>query len=268
MKRKSVNSWIIVAGLAVVAQVTSSARASILVNEQFSHPDGNLFGQTPSPGPGGTWALFSGDGSNPINVSSGAAVMGLGSGSWDDLETGFGTFTTGLLYYGFDFWTTDPGVPFGADNEYFAHFKTAGNNFTTGFTARMDIVGPSSGGDYSVGIADGQTAEATWPFDLNFGTHYRAVVEFDFGSGISTLWINPTQYGDTSIQSTVPSSISDLQAFGFRQSHSQEANVFKTVDNLIVATTFAEAVPEPASALLLGMGGFALVARRGRRVVA
>ena len=148
----------------------------------------------------------------------------------------------------------------GTDFEYFAHF----GNGTTDFGSRMDVVAPSGGGDYSVGIAGGSgTAQATWATDLTFGTTYRAVIKYDRDSGITSLYIDPTNEASTSIDSLADTN--DVTNFYFRESNSS-ANETITVDNLRVATTFNEAfvVPEPSSTTLIGLAGLVTLLRRRR----
>jgi len=230
------------------------------VNETFEHADGALNGKTPTPGPGGAWTDHSGT-ANQVTVTSG--TISLTDSDSEDVNTDLGSvYTSGTLYYGFDFSVAASPSTSPSDFEYFAHFKDDG----TDFTSRMDIVAAGASGDYSVGIAGSQSvADATWGTNLSFGSTYRAVVEFDFGTGVSKLWIDPSEASDTNISSAADN-VPDLSAFAFRQSGSQ-MNETITVDNLIVATTFDEvaSVPEPTSFVLAGLGLFGLFAVRRRR---
>ena len=123
--------------LAILA--ATPAYAELLVHEDFSHDDGNLLGKTPTPGPGGTWAAHSNEGSQPILVSGGAVVLtqAAGSGGREDLNTGFAPRSaTATTYAAFDFslpsstnLTGDPpamrdssGDPLDGQGLYFAHF--------------------------------------------------------------------------------------------------------------------------------------------------
>ena len=56
----------------------------------------------------------------------------------------------------------------------------------------------------------------------------------------------------------------DASAFSFRQSTSSESETIR-VDNPIVDTTFAAAVPEPSSLVLVSLIGFLGMFRRRRR---
>src|SRR5262245_51860428 len=61
-------------GLAVGATY-AEARATVFVSDPFAYSDGNLAGQTPSPGPGAAWNAGSATGVNPIQVTNGEAVV-------------------------------------------------------------------------------------------------------------------------------------------------------------------------------------------------
>jgi hypothetical protein len=243
---------ITIMSLTAVLALAVSVQATVLVNETFSHADGALVGNTPEIG--GTWTAHSGVGNLPIQVSSGAAELVQGNNSRQDDSTAFANTTSGKLYYGFDFSVTDDGT--GTFDEYFAHFKDSGSDFT----ARMHIDPATGGGDYTVGISGTDASpEATWATDLTFGTTYRAIAEYDFTTDVSTLWIDATSTGDTSIVAGADA-VPALEAFALRQSTAAGETI--TVDNLIVATTFAEAVPEPASWALIGLGAIAVLRRR------
>jgi len=210
-----------------VLLIAGGANAATLVSDDFSYADGPLVGN-------GTWAAHSpaaptGD----FLVASGQAVVTHGAPA-DDVHIPF-VAPAGDIYFALDFSVdalTAPG--WGTDSEYFAHFKDDGNNFA----ARMDIVPPSSGGDYSVGIAsDESTADATWPTDLVFGDVYRVVVRFNQADNIAQLWIDPTTPGDASILGEDRADPGDtITQFAMRQSDSDENETVR-VDNLVVGTT-------------------------------
>lgn len=230
---------------------TGSASAAILVQDDFS-TDGNLTGSTPDVG--GVWTAHSGAGNAVMPVAGGVTTMTLGSGSREDTNSGFGTVTSGTLYYGFDMTVTSAGSSY---DEYVAHFKDDGSDFT----ARFHIDPAGAGGDYTVGISGSSSSpDATWATDLSVGETYNIIVGFDFGTGVSTLWVDATSAASTSITSSADT-VPDLEAFAFRQSSSGGEVI--TFDNLVVATTFDEVVPEPGSLALLGLGGL-LIARRRR----
>ena len=56
---------------------TSSVFATVLKQEGFNYPNGNLVGND-------TWTAFSSGGSTPIQVTNGAITLNQGSGSRED----------------------------------------------------------------------------------------------------------------------------------------------------------------------------------------
>jgi hypothetical protein len=240
--------------LLATISVVGIASAGILVSDDFSYSDGSLVDKTPSIG--GTWANHSGT-AGDLLVSDGAVTVQHGSPS-EDANISFATFTSGALYYAFDFSVAEPGNANSiSDAEYFAHFKDDGSDFAS----RLGIENPSNSGDYTIGIGVGTESDAVWGSDLTFGTTYHTVVEFNFSTGVSTLWLDPASWNDTYIVSAADS-VPDISAFALRQSDSTW-NEGITVDNLIVSTTFAETIPEPATLSLVGLlGGTLLFLRR------
>jgi len=248
--------------LALAAGITGRASGQILVNETFDHPNGNLLGQTPKPGPGGTWAAHSGGGNRPIQVTSGQAIVEHADSSGEDLNTGFAVLVTGWIYYGFDFSVSASGPITGTDGEYFAHFKDSAFDFTT----RTSIESAQSTGDYTMGFsASSSDPDSLWATDLAFNTVYRAVAGYNIDSGAGQLWLDPTSASSTFISAAADVGV-DVESFGLRHSTS-DANETIAVDNLIVSTDFnsAAAVPEPemfgALAGLMVLG-FAVFRRR------
>ena len=240
-----------IATLTAFATGISASNAAVLVTEDFAYPDGNLVGNSPSSG--GTWANHSGSG-NFIQVTGEKAFLEHGSGSREDANISFSSTTSGTIYYAFDFSVTADVNLF---DEYFAHFKDSG----TDFTSRLHIDPATEGGDYTVGISGFSGApDATVSPALGFGTTYRATVRFDFGTGISTLWINAETEGDPGIDSAADT-VPEINSFAFRQASSSESI---TVDNLVISTTFAETnpIPEPATGFLGSLALLGLVRRR------
>jgi hypothetical protein len=247
--------------LAVSAAVSLVAPASIagmLVHETFTHPDGNLVGNTPTPGPGGVWTNHSGTGEF-IQVSGGKITLNQGDGSREDAHTqaatGMGTGDT--WYAGFDL-----SVSGGADvaTTYFAHFWPAEGYY---YRSRV-FVTACDGGDFTIGLAAASsTMQVAWPSCLAFDTTYRVLVSHDYDTDDSYLWIDPYcpdgEGGNPSISNNGGYPGTTQDGFAFRQSTGDTSQL---IDNLRVATTFNEAcIPEPASLLLLGLG-FCLIRRR------
>lgn len=220
---------------AAILLVASSAMAVEYVNETFSYPDGSLV-------PNGGWANHSGT-LGDLLVANGQAVVTHGVPS-EDANIAFAP-GGGDLYYAFDFSVDDLGHPYasggGTDFEYFAHFKDDG----FGFRARMDIVAPNGGGDYTVGISSiGSTADAVYPLDLMYGVTYRVIARYNQDLNIAELWIDANTPTDLSILGTDQSDPgTPITAFALRQSDSTENETIR-VDNLIVGDTCADIFPD------------------------
>jgi len=91
-------------GLAVWG-LNGEAWATIFVNDPFAYADGNLAGQTPSPGPGATWNAGSATGVNPIQVTAGEAVVQqISAVNSEDIANAFAAQSaTATTYARFDF---------------------------------------------------------------------------------------------------------------------------------------------------------------------
>jgi hypothetical protein len=203
--------------------VAAVAYAAVIVSDDFSYPDGSLVGN-------GGWINHSGT-VGDLLVENGQAVVQHGIPS-EDASLPFTPTPGSVLYYSFDFSVDDAGAPIGGgDYEYFAHFKDGGFNFR----ARMDIVEPTGGGDYSVGISSiGSTADATWPSDLTYGVVYHAVVSYDQTNNIAQLWIDPVDAASPSITGNDEADPGTaIEAFALRQSDSS-LNETVRVDNLVI----------------------------------
>jgi PEP-CTERM motif len=225
----------------------SPASAEILVEESFAHADGNLIGQLPAPGPGAIWAAHLDEGNTPIQVFEGMAVLqqGKGSGGREDANVRFARQpATGTTFARFDFCL--PADANGdvenldAEGSNFAHLKS--NNLTNHFRARTGIVAPADGGDFALAInANGSRLNegTAWGTDLSFDTIYRVVVSWDAGTGESKLWLNPTSELSLHISHIGHSTGQRIESFALRQS--SDYTGIQLIDNLVVATTFAEA---------------------------
>jgi hypothetical protein len=199
----------------------------VLASDEFTYADGSLVGN-------GAWANHSGT-AGTLLVSSGQAVLLMDNSASEDANLPF-TPVSGIIYFGLDFTVTAPGAYVAGDDEYFAHFKDSG----FGFKGRIDVVAPTGGGDYTIGLStSSSTAEVVWATDLTFGQTYRATVEYDQDNDTSRLWIDANSSGDTSISGSAAGGPASMVAVGLRQSSSASDETV-SVDNLIVAQSFGE----------------------------
>ena len=211
-----------------VSAVTCIPALTLPLSESFTYTDGSLVGNS-------SWE-HSGGATGNLLVASGKAVVQHGTPD-EDLFLPF-TPVSGSIYFAFDFSVIAQENPIsGTDNEYFAHLK----NDAYGFAAKIDIVPPSAGGDFSVGIATlANTANSTWATDFNFDTDYRVTVKYDQVNNTTDLWIDATAETDVSISGEIPTSGPiAVESFALRQSDSS-TNEGVLIDNLTIAQTFSE----------------------------
>ena len=247
-----------VVAAAAALTLGAAAHGAVLVNETFTYADGNLVGNDPAIG--GAWAAHSGAGAIPVQVTSGAAVVAQGSGSREDVNSGFeGGFAAGagdVLYSAFDLTINDPAAAIVDAN--FAHMLQG----TSAFASRLWVTAPSASGyrialsgDNSITDLDGEVRSD----DLAFGTTYRVVTHYDYDTGDATLWIDPTGTAVSPIGTSVTATdgfSDEVHAYAFRQAG---GNTSQIIDNLEVGL-----VPEPTSLAVLGLGGLGLLGRRRR----
>jgi len=90
--------------------------------------------------------------------------------------------------------------------------------------------------------------------DLSLNTDYRVVLRYNVGTGVSTLWVNPSAESDPSVTATdVPSTLA-ISTFAFRQATGIGT---LTVDDLIVGTSFNTVLggaPARPSLTIVAMG--------------
>jgi len=236
---------ICVASLALGA---STVNAALILSETFSYADGNLVGNS-------TWAVHSGT-ANPIQVASGVITLLQGAGPREDVNIkpiGLLPLAVGGRVYA----SFDVAVSGSSSNVYFAHFIQG----TTFFDARI-FVAPFVNSDYTIGLGTGANPTSTWATGFTFGNTYKIVVSYDFDTGTTNLWLNPASEISPMI-SVGGTAFRAIEGFGFRQANPTIANT-QIIDNLMLGTTFASAIPEPSSYAAI-FGGLALAAVMARR---
>ena len=254
MRRSLCFGWALRRVVLVLGTLPSMADATILVQEDFTHPDGKVVSQNPNPGPGAAWFAHSGANNKAIQIVDGAVTLEQSSGSGEDVSSDWGSAVGSgdTIYAGFDLTATGS---LSANSTYFVHFKSSGNSFNS----RVWVTAAQASGDFTIALSGDSSitdsdGEAFWESDLTYGTKYRVVHSYDFDSGEKSLWIDPLNQMSARITATDSMVSNAMVQYAFRQS---TGNTFQEIDNLTVATTFTEArtgVPEPASLMLWMLG--------------
>ncbi|MBE0543408.1 MAG: immunoglobulin domain-containing protein, partial [Verrucomicrobia bacterium] len=226
---------IILAGLLLSS---NTARAAVILYDSFSYPSGSLITNSTF-----FWKAHSGT-TGQTQVVSGRVQ--LSQNHSEDVAAGLtnGPYSGDTLYASFTI--NFSALPSGAGN-YFAHFKDSGSaNF------RAKVFATTSGavpGFFRVGVANVANTPLAIPTDLALGGNYTLVVRYTVAPPATTLWINPA--GEDSLtdraDATDSATALAITTFALRQSNSGGGMGVLTLDDLIVATSFAEANPPAAS---------------------
>ena len=262
--------WMGAMGLALAA---SSAHAGVIGYDPFNYADGDIAGKTGGTGwlneitdEAGAPASQAADWSNLFgtsNVVSGAIVTngsgairqynGLGEGSGFPSNEREGAIrATGKLFYsvrinrsvGTD-WSGISSYDFGSERIFFG--VTGGQGAQKFFGVQAYGDDPNPGTTLSgVPVVDGQ--------------EYFLVASVDFDADKISLWVNPGA-GDEATPAVTRGYTSGNWSTAVRLGSGSAT----TWDDVKVTTSFAEAVPEPGSLSLLGLGVGAMLFRRGRR---
>jgi hypothetical protein len=268
----------LLAGIAVLALSTGSTKASIVLNEPFNYADGPLTNVA-----AGIWNYHSGSGgpANTLNVVSGRAFIHQNdvTGGRDDYNTLLSasfdpsTDNTTKLYTSFTALFTALPINLGTNTygSYFAHLKSsAANEFYTRVGASTAGAAP---GTFRLCVGNesafSSASPTFFPQDLNLNTPYFVVSMLDLATDQSKLWVNPLLESDLSVTATdgITYSAGQISAYALRQGTSGSSgnlggpgDLF--LDDLKVATSFLEVVPEPGSVVLLALGSLLLLRRR------
>lgn len=237
--------------LAAAATVASlSARADILLTETFTYVDGSLVGAVGSP-----WTTNSGT-AGQQNVVNGELFID--DNETEDTAAFLSTpVSAGEIFAGFDFRIDSADIPSNATGNYIAHFIGSNNAFTGRFQLLAPL-GTDPAGSFRIGLSNNSGASnVSFPDPFTADATYRAVVSYDYGTNNATLLIGGNSITATDSFTAPPT----IDRWGWRQS-TTHGDAF--VDNLTVATTLAEAIPEP-STMLCGLFGAGILAFQRRR---
>lgn len=243
----------ILCGIAICVMQSAAANGAMLLTDDFDY-----VGALTSNG----WTAHSGAGAKVImsDGTNATVVQSAGSGEDVNRNTGEVMGAGDKWYAGFDVAVTGTGAAV-ATSTYFAHFLEG----TSTFESRLFVTAPAGGGNYRLAFSNSSTIASTWASDFTFGDTHRVVMAYDYTSGASTLWVDPVNEASTSISG--PALFSDeITSFALRQNTGGDSS--QLIGNLFVATSFNEAlsgIPEPASLVLVGLAGLALVGVARRR---
>lgn len=226
--------------LGLVVALAAPAVAGDLVAETFTYPDGALTANA-------AWTAHSGGGAKTIMVSLGKVTVQQSAGSGEDVNTPYTARTATDKTYAC-FQVSVPTSAGFTGQTYFAHFKDTG---TANFRARVFVVPPAAGGNYTLALSnDGAgAAPVLWGADLTFGTTYTVVTSYNAATGGAELWVNPANELSTKISQADGDGIGTLvSTYALRQATPATGAVNQVVDNLGVGTTFdAACTSDPTS---------------------
>ncbi len=264
-------SMVIVATMASVA-IETPVQATLLYAEPFNYPNGDLVNGTNGPNmPNppfwiGTNAGFNGVPSHRVQVVNGVMHISPGTPSYEDPNLPSGsTLGQGQTWYaGYDLIVQSES---GSGQNELSRFFLDQSQFAAGFYVTTTFSTPAMPRTtYEVGL-DAPGPDAPFPAQLSFGVPYRVVISYTLNpdnnpttdDSFAQLWVDPIDESSPSV-TALTSSVA-VTSFGFRWPV-LNGSTDRLIDNLILATSFAEAVPEPSTIMLLALGTIGLLFAR------
>jgi hypothetical protein len=241
--------------LILIAAITLTVKANILLRDSFNYPDGSIVGA-----PGSFWHSHSGNAGTALVTNQELEVVSstlrtedvnapLSGAPYDTTNNP----TVTALYAGFN--VRMIALPSGG-GAYFAHFKDV---TASGFRCRVFALtnGTSVRGNFRLGIgstnnASDSTGFVAWPADLVTNRTYKVVTRLNLLTGQSTLWIDPTAESDPSITDTAhPGTVTAITTYAFRQNGGVGAG---RNDDLKVGTSFNDVTATAPALRILATG--------------
>jgi hypothetical protein len=252
------------ATLAIIGLAATAAQAqSPVTSTDFNAPpysDGAIIGQD-------GWAITGTSTVNPINVANTATNGNVTlAATGQDVNRSFGSSFTSAnassVWLSFDLTLSAAN----ATGDYFIHLD---DGSTTGFFDRVYAKAGATGFDLALVTGSGTPLVGAYGADLAFGT-YHIVARYDLVSGAGNdtgaLFVNPVNpfgIGDTPYMAAATVTATDpaqLSGMNLRQGSTTPAGA--VIDNISVAV---QAIPEPATWMLMGVGLLVGVTKRFRR---
>jgi hypothetical protein len=263
--------------IAIMSIGIECSQATTLFSDTFSYPDGELtvYNGTGANVSNGAWKPHSGQGfPTSIDVVSGQAVLKSGNPASEDanrvavrngavVSMSFGD----IWYYAALITVNDERADINTplNNDYFMHFKDAAN----GFRGRTFVDDPNAGvgmPGFTLGLATSSGVQnATCAIDLNFGQQYKIVVSYSLDTGLSELWVDPTNSSSPKISDLNPgAAFGVMNSLGIRQDFAGTGPSYEVlVDAVALGTDFDSVllnvmngsnIPEPGSIALAVFG--------------
>lgn len=227
--------------ITLLAGFAVSIQAESLLSDDFNYPNGPIVGATGSP-----WVNNSGTADSMLVTNSPNSQLEVSGSRSEDIAAPYanGTYMSNgpvtAVYSKFTVRFLSP--PSGAGT-YFAHFT--GESMSSDYRARIiasttnvTTLANAAPGNFFLGIGNNSGAiAATIPFPTELTTNvtYTVVTRYVLATGLSTLWIDPTDETSASVTATLNVSLMNPTYYGFRQASSEGT---MRIDGLRVATSF------------------------------
>ena len=244
----------IAVSLAAFTASGAVSAAAVLLANPFAHPDGPLsrapgwYAATPNIG-------HPSDGDDHLLVRGGALL-------WDGARSSVnaivchrivppGRNLPALVFIGFVLQVeSTPARPRAAANGAIGTtLLTLTTESGRGQRAQLGIVAGEMEGCFrlSFGQSSGITDADVLPREFMAGKDVRVVIAYDSARHVGSIWVNPSGREDEpALHSTAPATSARLQSIGVRMHNRGEEDMGALrISRMVVATTFAEAMPAP-----------------------